>query len=535
MPESLPVDLSAAHEEIRRLRAETARLRSQLAHDPRDLERLESEQQLRILFEHAALAVILGDFRTGRAIAVNPAFERMLGYVAEDVSFERIRSISHPEDEPKEAALLQEMLSGQRRYYCLDKRFFHRDGHVVWGRITASLVRDAQDQPRFYVGMIEDINERKQAEEALKRSNALLTSQQEAAIDGILLVDEQQRVISYNQRFCEIWRLSGDLVERRDDRELIGKVMQELADPTAFKERVEYLYRHPQEASRDEVRLKDGRVFDRYSAPARSEDGQLYGRIWYFRDMTDRKRLEEELKAQNEELKELDRLKSSFVDSVSHELRTPLTSIKGYAEFLEDEMGGSLSADQHGFVAQIVAGASRLERLVDDLLDFARMEAGTFKLAVRDFDLREMLVRVVESFRPQAQERKLTVETAVPPGPVWVTGDPGRIEQVFMNLMGNALKFTFPSGHVIARLTASDTAARVEIQDTGLGVSPEKLSRLFERFYQVDPSMTRAVSGVGLGLSISRALIEAHGGRIGVESELGKGSLFWFELPTHTA
>lgn len=535
MPEPMPTDLNDAHAEIRRLRAETARLRSQLAHDPRDAERLESEQQLRILFEHAALAVILGDFRTGQAIAVNPAFERMLGYAAEEVSFERIRSLSHPEDEPQEAAMLAEMLSGRRHYYCLDKRYFHRDGHVVWGRITASLVRDAEGLPRFYVGMIEDITERKRAEEALKRSNALLTSQQVAALDGIMLVDEQHRVISYNLRFCEIWHLHDNNVEHQDDRDLMGSVLQDLEDPVAFKERVEYLYQHPLEASRDEVRFKDGRVFDRYSAPARSEDGRLYGRIWYFRDMTDRKRLEEELKAQNEELKELDRLKSSFVDSVSHELRTPLTSIKGYAEFLEDEIAGSLSADQHGFVAQIVAGASRLERLVDDLLDFARMEAGTFKLAVRDFDLRQMLVRVVESFRPQAMERMLTIETSVPPDSVRVSADPGRIEQVIMNLMSNALKFNSPNGHVIVRLVASGAAVRVEIQDTGQGVAPDKLPRLFERFYQVDPSMTRAAGGAGLGLSISRALIEAHGGRIGVESALGEGSRFWFELPIHTA
>jgi hypothetical protein len=255
-------------------------------------------------------------------------------------------------------------------------------------------------------------------------------------------------------------------------------------------------------------------------------------------DITERRKAKEELRRRavaleeaNERLQELDRLKNAFVSTVSHELRTPLTSIRGYAEFLEDGVAGPLSAGQAGFVAQIMAGARRLETLVDDLLDFARLESGTFRLNREPLDLGAKVSEVIASFGPQAREKQLSLVARLPEAPLTLQADPGRIGQVLINLIGNALKFTPQGGRVTVSLGAEGDQARVGVRNTGPAIPAEHQGRLFERFYQVDSSNTRRAGGTGLGLSISKALVEAHGGRIGLASAPEEGTTFWFSLP----
>ena len=243
------------------------------------------------------------------------------------------------------------------------------------------------------------------------------------------------------------------------------------------------------------------------------------------------RRLSRQLQQQNLRLEELDRLKSSFVSVVSHELRTPLTSIKGYAEFLDDGIGGALSSVQRVFVAELVAGSERLERLVDDLLDFARLESGTLSLARSEDDLVLTARIAVKTVQPQASVKAIRLVLELPEAPLLLDYDGRRIEQVLINLMGNAIKFTPACGTVTVRVVPTPGEVRLEVQDTGIGVDPDKLPRLFEQFYQVDPSSTRQSGGVGLGLAIVKSLVEAHGGRVGAESTLGVGSRFWFTLP----
>ncbi|MNX66884.1 Sensor protein DivL [compost metagenome] len=246
-------------------------------------------------------------------------------------------------------------------------------------------------------------------------------------------------------------------------------------------------------------------------------------------DISEQKRLEEALQARNRELQELDRLKSSFVNAVSHELRTPLTSIMGYSEFLEDEVAGVLTAQQLEFVKQIQGSSERLKRLIDDLLDFARIEAGTFRLTVAPFDLGDKVDEIVESLRPQAAQAHVTLISQIESTPLELEADAQRIGQVLINLIGNALKFTPPGGHVTVRLKREADALVCEVEDDGPGIPPEEQVKLFQRFSQLEAGKRKG--GTGLGLAISKALIEAHGGRIGVRSTPGQGSTFWFRLP----
>jgi PAS domain S-box-containing protein len=230
-------------------------------------------------------------------------------------------------------------------------------------------------------------------------------------------------------------------------------------------------------------------------------------------------------------LEDLDRLKTNFINAASHELRTPLSAILGFAEFLEDELGGPLTSEQRGFVAEIQAGTRRLQRLVDDLLDFARVEAGSFQLVWRPANLTDLAKEEASSLRPQAQARGLEVELDLPASPVRLPMDAMRVGQVLLNLLANAIKFTPPGGRVRLSLEEDEEEATVAVQDTGIGIPAEHLPRLFQKFYQVDPSTTRSHGGAGLGLAISKAIVEAHGGRIGVLSQPGQGSTFWFTLP----
>jgi signal transduction histidine kinase len=236
-----------------------------------------------------------------------------------------------------------------------------------------------------------------------------------------------------------------------------------------------------------------------------------------------------QLDAQNQRLRELDELKTQFVNAVTHDLRTPLTSIKGFGEFLEDEVGGPLSPEQKGFVRQIQQSSRRLEGLVNDLLDFARIEAGTFHLRLVRADLGAQVRDNVESVQPLFRDAGVALSLSLPEDSLKAWIDPQRIDQVLSNLLSNAAKFTPPGGRVTVRLLAGPDALRCEVEDTGVGIAPADFDKLFRRFSQLQAG--NAKGGTGLGLSISKAIVEAHGGRIGVESEVGRGSTFWFTLP----
>lgn len=265
--------------------------------------------------------------------------------------------------------------------------------------------------------------------------------------------------------------------------------------------------------------------------PIVSEASGLEGILVFALDVSDRVEIERLQEEQIKNLQEVDRLKGDFINVASHELRTPLSSIQGYAEFLEDGVAGSLTPDQREFVSQIQEGARRLRRIVDDMLDFARLEAGTFSLAPQEACLRQLIQDEISSLAPQLREARLALALELTAEPSWARMDPRRIGQVLLNLLSNAIKFTPPGGSLTVRTRTAEGMIRVEVEDSGIGVSSESQARLFEKFYQVDPSITRSYGGAGLGLAISKAIVEGHGGSIGLESAPGHGSTFWFTLP----
>jgi signal transduction histidine kinase len=238
----------------------------------------------------------------------------------------------------------------------------------------------------------------------------------------------------------------------------------------------------------------------------------------------------QELQAANERLRQTDRYKDEFLSVISHELRTPLNFITGFASILDDEIDGPLNERQHQHLNKILSGSERMLHLVNDLLDFAKLQAGKFELAPAPTPYAPLVEEVASALRPLADHKhvKLQLQVDVPGAPVL---DESRVVQVLTNLISNAIKFTAPEGTILIRAAAKDGWLLTEVTDSGVGIAEMDLPKLFNRFRQLDMSTTREAGGTGLGLAISKALVEAHGGEIGVKSQVGEGSTFWFRLP----
>ena len=247
-----------------------------------------------------------------------------------------------------------------------------------------------------------------------------------------------------------------------------------------------------------------------------------------------------ELKHNNDRLRELDRLKSNFLATVSHELRTPLTSIIGYSEMLVQGMAGPLVPEQDEYVRTILEKGESLLGLISSILDITQIEAGRVRLAFAPTDLNDVLRQAVTSVLPQAQKKKIKIDSRLSPGLRRPSVDREKIRQCLVNLLANSVKFTPENGMIRVTLTPAVPpdmlAAGVEgctilVEDSGIGIAPDQFERIFESFYQVDQSSTRQYGGAGLGLAIVKNFVEAHGGKIRVESEIGKYSRFILALP----
>ena len=418
-----------------------------------------------------------------------------------------------------------------------------KNGSLFWESGIITPIKDKAGNVTNYLAIKEDITDRKQSELELQGSLAQLRATLEATADGILVVGADRRIINYNLQFVELWQIPDEILASRRESQLLDFLFQQVEQPEIFLSRIEELYADTEQDSAEVIQLKDGRVIERYSHQQRI-NGEAGGRVWSFRDITGQIRAHAALQESNEQLEaagaranelalkaEMANIaKSQFLANMSHEIRTPMNGVIGMTTLL---LQTELTTEQQQYAQLLKGSGEALLSLINDILDFSKIEARKLTLEKLDFDLRETMEDAVEILAFKAAEKNLELACLLPPEvPTLLRGDALRLRQIFINLAGNSIKFTAEGRVTIAAaLTQEDensVTVRFSIQDTGIGIPKERQGSLFNSFSQVDGSTTRKFGGTGLGLAISKQLTEMMGGQIGLVSELGKGTEFWF-------
>ncbi|MEY2559998.1 MAG: hypothetical protein QOG51_413 [Verrucomicrobiota bacterium] len=385
-----------------------------------------------------------------------------------------------------------------------------------------------------------------QAKEALEvrtaelaHSLSMLSATLESTTDGILVTDEQGKIITWNRKFIEIWRVPKEVIEAREHRQLYELTGQQFADPKEFSDRINAIYAESPAETFEVLETADGRVFERNSKIQRVE-GRNVGRVWSFREITERKRAETErellLVSEREarERAEMEtRMKDEFLATLSHELRTPLNAILGWANIVR-------TAENPAEIAEglevIERNARSQAQIIEDLLDMSRIISGKVRLDVQRVDLLPVITTAIESVKPMAAGKEIRLTSVLDPLAGPISGDPARLQQILWNLLTNALKFTPKGGRVHVVLERVDSHLEISVNDSGRGIAPDFLPHVFDRFRQADASSTREQRGLGLGLSIVKNLAELHGGSVSARSPgPNKGSSFTIMLPVATA
>ena len=375
-----------------------------------------------------------------------------------------------------------------------------------------------------------DIAQRKRTEEELRWRTAFFEAQADSALDGILVVDSEGRNILQNQRMLDLWKIPPHVAENKDDASQIKFVAEKTKNPAQFVEKILHLYSHPDEVSQDEVELADGTILDRYSSPVRDKAGKYYGRIWTFRDMTERRRLEAQfIEAQKMEVV------GQLASGVAHDFNNILAVIMGYSDLATQKLGPDQEIKSH--LETIRAAAERAAGLTRQLLIFSRKQ--TVQPVV--LDLNEVVNQLDKMLRRLIDEN---IEMKIVPGKQTgrVRADSGYIGQVLMNLVVNA-RDAMPNGGKLTIATSNVTLdenyahthavalpgeyVMLSVSDTGTGMTDEVKARLFEAFFTTKPKG----KGTGLGLATCQTIVQQSGGHIGVYSELGKGTTFKVYFP----
>ena len=364
--------------------------------------------------------------------------------------------------------------------------------------------------------------ENAQLYDEVNKSKAYIENLVENAGDAIVSTDMEDRILTWNR--------GAEVIFGYGKKEIIGEHLSILLPRERFHELAEMRAKVQISGALRDIEVQSQRkdevlIYLSLSvSPIIDVEGKVIGFLRVAKDITEKKRYERRLK-------ELDRMKSDFVSNVSHELRTPLTAIKGSVDNMLDGLTGDLNEKQTRYLTRIKSNTDRLARLINDLLDLSRIEAG-INLKSTNLSLETVAREVVDSLRPVAAEKAIALEIKRPQLSLNAWADPDRISQVLMNLLGNAIKFTPTNGKVTVAIEKNGAEwVKVSVSDSGPGIPSEEANRIFDKFYQVTQAEQQKVMGTGLGLSIAKALVEMHGGKIWIESEPGRGSTFLFTLP----
>ncbi len=472
---------------------------------------------LEILLDNVVEGVITIDER-GVVESFSRKAEELFGYRAAEVIGRNVSLLMPPEEGARHDGYLRHYLeTGQARIIGIGREVEgqRQDGSRLQLWLTVTEVRVGRR--RLFTGLVRDISALKRAEAALQDRTRRLRAVFETAVDGIITIDDRGGIDSMNPAAESIFGYRAD--------EVVGRNVTCLMPEPYAAQHDGYLRRYLQTGERKVIGIgrvveglrRDGSTFPLELAVSEMQVGGRRMFTGIVRDISERVKIE--------------RLKNEFVSTVSHELRTPLTSIRGALGLLLGGAVGEIPPKARQMLALAERNCERLTLLINDILDLEKIESGRMAFRFGSVDLGELVTQACEAHQGFADRHGIALRVDIGSNDRRVSGDPDRLQQVLANLLSNATKFSPDGGVVEVVLARRDDALRISVRDHGEGVPEAFRERIFGRFAQADSSDTRGKGGTGLGLNISRAIVERHGGRIGFDSVEGQGATFYFELP----
>jgi PAS domain S-box-containing protein len=481
----------------------------------------ESERRFFTIFHSIPIPVTLSDLTTDKWVEINPAFLTLTGYDREEVigkSFLNIHLWKNIEDRKR----MREVLNAQGNIKDFEFEILKKTGETCAMLISAEKV-DLSGKPYLLImGM--DITERKRNEAELQFRNILLTTQQEVSIDGILIVDENLNILSYNKRFVEMWNVPLKLINSKDDNAVMQSANDKIANPEAFYQRIQYINEHKQETSYDELVLKDGRFFERHSAPMIGLDDQYLGRVWNFRDITERRKTEAMLI-------HADRMASlgEMAAGIAHEINQPLNILSLVMDSILFEGTKSGTLDIGYFKDKsdkIFDNITRIRNIIDHIRAFSRSNDDYILTA---FDINASIENAVSMISDQLKHDQISIGLYLENQLPQINGNTYKFEQVVINLLTNAKdaliekknkEKDFFEMKIGIKSYQENKAIIVEVTDNGSGIAKEEIDKVMLPFYTTkDPG-----KGTGLGLSICYSIIKEMNGILEISSNPVNGT-----------
>ena len=500
-----------------------------------------SEERLRATFNQAAVGIVVAGLNH-QFLEANQRFCDILGYSLDELRRLTFTQVTHPDDLSATQAQTQALLAGQIPHCAFERRFVRKDGAAVWARTALTLLKEVSGEALRFIGIIEDITDRKETEQALRdtRSQAQEIRSNLAAIvessDDSIISKTLDGVISTWNRGAE--RMFGYAPE-----EVIGKPVTMLIPPKHINEEqaiLQKLRRGERIDHYETVRMrKDGTLLDvsLTVSPIKDLNGKIVGASKIARDITQRKRVEEALRQEiaireraEAALREADHRKDEFLATLAHELRNPLAPIRQAAMLFKAPT--ATEAQKRWSSDVINRQVQHMALLLEDLLDISRITRGTLELRTEMVELAEVVHAAIEAARPAIDNKRHVFSIELPPEPVQFVADPLRLAQVLTNLLTNAAKYTDLGGQLRLRASCSHETITISVVDTGIGLSSDAIRNVFRMFSQVASSLDHSEGGLGIGLALSKGLVELHGGQIEARSAgIGQGSEFIVRLP----
>jgi len=484
-------------------------------------------------FENAATGIAHVSLE-GAFLEVNQRWCDILGYSAKEMTTLTFQEITHPDDLGRDLSLLQQMVEGERQTFFTEKRYFHKEGSVVWVNLTVSLLRQSDGSPDFFISFIDDITQSKLAQQRLKqseqRSKALISNMINGFALHEIVLDEAGKPVDYifrdlNPSFINLTGLTKEACLGKRVTQVIKGIEEDSFD---------WIGKY------GEVALTGQPIsFEVYSdvlekwfnINAYSPEKGMFATV--FQDITTQKNHLSELEAAKLGAEQANQAKSDFISMMSHELRTPMNGVLGMAQLL---LLGDIEEQYKEYCRIILSSGENLVNILSDILDLSKIEAGSQLVSLQPFGVSQLVDDVHRLFLPVASQKGIDFFFSIlPEVPVSVVSDISMLRRILVNLVQNAIKFT-DTGQVsivvdCVQQGTTEQAIQFKIIDTGIGIPEEKQESIFKAFEQVDSGITRRYGGTGLGLTLVKELVSLLGGTLSLKSIAGEGSCFAIEIP----